>query len=40
MFPNESYTQEKYMERVEKKDGGYKSSPFYIREKIELGIVA
>lgn len=40
LFPDESYSEEKFMERVVKKDGGYKASPYYIREKIELGIVA
>ena len=41
LFPEESYdNKQKYQQLVNEKDGEHKESPFYVREKIELGILA
>lgn len=40
LFSEESYIKEGHLQEVEQKDGPYKKSPYYIREKIELGIIA
>ena len=40
LFPNECYSSFEKMERTNRKDKEVKKSPYYIRQKIELGMMA
>jgi hypothetical protein len=39
LFPDENYQDPKYLETINKADGKHKKSPYYIRKKLELGLM-
>jgi hypothetical protein len=40
LFPEELYKSKAIMQQINKADEGIKESPYYIRQKIEIGILA